>query len=167
MSLHPHAMLTLAFQTDVASLTESMVNGVRLKCLETIRGKAQDNILLFASLIEELNECGHKAELLKSRPEDMLKILLENLKKDKANDKNIKVKDLGDGDIETLRARLPAVDKDADYIIGYLFAPRTSIAIAHTLLHVVGLDGTHCSEGVILSVYGLSSNSNVVVLAHG
>ena len=44
------------------------------------RQKTQENILLFASLIEALNEGGHKAELLKAR-EDMLKILLGDLKR--------------------------------------------------------------------------------------
>lgn len=34
-------------------------------------------------------------------------------------------------------------------------------------LDVIGLDGAHCIDGTLLSVYGLNSNRNVVPLVHG
>ena len=124
----------------------SFVQRVKKAALKVVVGNPHDAVQLLPALVELLVEAGHGAQLIKTSGQNVLTSTEGILRAEWVGAQKRKpAADRVPFDAEMAMAKYPEIDPTAQYILGWHFAPNTSMAVIDKLHAVSFADAAHMS----------------------
>jgi len=128
---------------------KTFVQRVKDAALKVTVGNPHGAIQMLPSFISLLQEAGHKAEYLTSTGVEMSRIVVETLKSEWAFKQKKKLAaDRVPFDSERALAALPTIEPDGEYVIGWHFAPSTSVMTSEMFHEISFADAAFMKVGL-------------------